>query len=129
MSQGTHVDQVGGQHYQAGAALQHWDYMEKYDIDYLTSNATKYIMRWRKKSTPALDLGKAASYVEKALKCRPGEQVAPRLMPLTEVNEMCRDANLHPEDQVLMRRLLSWGNRACFESTLTSLLEMKGTLV
>jgi hypothetical protein len=120
----NYVEQVGGKHYNAGDADQHWDVMERHDIDYLTATATKYLMRWRKKGTPRLDLGKAASYVEKAIKCRPG-QGARRLAPEAEVDAMCLAAGVHWMDGELIKSLLCSGSHQDYVATLARVQEME----
>jgi hypothetical protein len=117
-----HVDQVGGKHYQA--EIQHWDICEQYDVDYLTATATKYLTRWRKKGTPKLDLGKAASYIEKALKCRPG-QGARRLVPQDQLNAFYAANRIHWMDGELISALLASGSRGDFEATLEKVREME----
>jgi len=121
------VKQVGGDHYAAGGEDQHWDYMERYDIDYLTGQATKYGMRWRKKGTARLDLGKAASYVEKAVLSRPG-QGARRLMPEAEVDRMCTAAKVHWQDRdELNKPLLSSGSHDDYVAVLERLRALEAT--
>jgi hypothetical protein len=68
-----YVPQVGGSHYERGVNLenQHWDLMDRWDIEYLVATATKYITRWDFKGTPLLDLQKSVSYLEKQLKLHP----------------------------------------------------------
>lgn len=125
MTQDTYVAQVGGKHYRVeGDAPQHWDVVEKYDIDYLTGQASKYLMRWRKKGTPKLDLGKSASFIEKALACRPGRG-ALRLASEHDVDAMCVGARTHWMDAELVKALLCSGSRADFEATLARVREME----
>ena len=102
----TYVEQVGGDHY--AADLQHWDVMGRYDVDYLSGTATKYLMRWRKKAKPVEDLGKAKSYLQKRLAMFPGQPI-PRLVPLGELQIMF-DANMTPgEDAAIIRVILASG--------------------
>lgn len=102
----TYVEQVGGTHY--AADLQHWDVMGRYDVDYLSATATKYLMRWRKKGIPIEDLGKAKSYLKKRLAMFPGQPI-PRLVPLAELQLMF-DANATPgEDAAIIRVILASG--------------------
>lgn len=56
--------QVGGNHY--AAAIQHWDFVAAYRLDYFQGVATKYICRWRKKNGLE-DLRKAAHYLIKRI--------------------------------------------------------------
>jgi hypothetical protein len=115
------VEQVGGDHYQA--ELQHWDVCEQYDVGYLEGNATKYMMRWRKKGKPAEDLGKACSYVEKALADRPG-QGARRLVPGHVLAQLYRSNNTDPEDAALISLLLGSGSHEDFGRVLNRLHQM-----
>lgn len=62
--------QVGGKHYSNGMAdLQHWDIVDKFDLDYFQGQVTKYLFRWKKKGlTPEArmqDLEKAQHFLEK----------------------------------------------------------------
>jgi hypothetical protein len=118
----THVDQVGGKHYQA--ETQHWDIVEKYDVDYLLGTGTKYLTRWRKKGTPRLDLGKAASYFEKALLCRPG-QGARRLVPQDALDGFYAANRIHWMDAELITAVLASGSHADIEATLAKVREME----
>jgi hypothetical protein len=70
-----YVKQVGGTHYERGVNLenQHWDLMDRFDIEYLVATSSKYIIRWDHKGFPLLDLGKSASYLTKQLLCHPNQ--------------------------------------------------------
>lgn len=119
----THVDQVGGKHYAADGD-QHWDVIERYDADYLLGNATKYLLRWRKKGTARIDLGKAASYIEKAIKCRP-DQGARRLVPEFAVHALAASTKTHWMDRDLIAQLLSSGSHADLVEVLAKVREME----
>jgi len=68
------IKQVGGEHYEYGDPdNQHWDLMDRWDIEYLPATATKYIVRFDRKGTPKLDLEKSISYLEKQLQCHPNK--------------------------------------------------------
>lgn len=123
MASDTHVEQVGGTHYSAPEGQGHWDLMERYDVDYLTATATKYLTRWRKKGTPRLDLGKAASYIEKALLCRPGWGT-PRLVPQEALDQFYAANKVELVDGMLMTMLLGSGKRRDVELTLASVRVM-----
>ena len=63
--------QVAGSHYQdAGecphckGALQHWDMVAMFELDYFQGQITKYVMRWPKKNG-VQDLEKAAHFLQK----------------------------------------------------------------
>lgn len=60
----THVDQVGGNHYQA--PYQHWDWVAETGLGYLEGCASKYVYRWQAKAG-AEDLKKALSFINKAM--------------------------------------------------------------
>lgn len=68
-----YVAQVGGIHYEYGNNLsnQHWDLMDRWDIEYLAATGSKYVVRWDTKGSPVLDIGKSISYLQKQLLCRP----------------------------------------------------------
>jgi hypothetical protein len=55
--------QVGGLHYKS--SYEHWDLVVLLDQNYLEGCATAYVVRWRKKSTPILDLKKALHFLNK----------------------------------------------------------------
>lgn len=55
--------QVGGSHYGLGA-LQHWDIVALFNLDYFQGNISKYVFRWREKGG-VQDLEKAQHYLEK----------------------------------------------------------------
>lgn len=55
--------QVGGDHYQKGAQ-QHWDLCVRWDLPYLESAASKYLLRWREKGGLE-SVEKAIHYLEK----------------------------------------------------------------
>ena len=62
---GANDTQVGGTHYK-GEGVQHWDWVSDNNIGYLAGNATKYIVRHRKKNG-LQDLEKARHYVVKMI--------------------------------------------------------------
>lgn len=121
----TFVAQVGGKHYLADGE-QHWDHMERFDIGYLEGTASKYLMRWRKKGSAKLDLGKAASYIEKAILCRPG-QGARRLMTVDAADAMCAAARCHWMDRELIVQLLCSGSHQDFVDVLARVREMEAS--
>jgi len=59
--------QVGGDHYKKTGAVQHWDLVHIYKLDYLLGCATKYLSRWPLKGTPVQDARKAKHFFEKWL--------------------------------------------------------------
>ena len=52
------------QHYK-GKAIEHWDVVEAWGLDYLLGCATKYMSRHKEKGTPLLDIEKAIIYTTK----------------------------------------------------------------
>lgn len=106
----THVEQIGGKHYQAEVpGQQHWDLVERFDVDYLLATATKYLTRWRKKQTPEEDLKKAHSYIQKAILCRPG-QGARRLVSEDQLKAFYEANRIHWMDAEIITRLLASGS-------------------
>lgn len=63
----NYVKQEGGDHYQS--TYEHWDWVQEAGIGYLVGNATKYLVRWRKKNG-VQDLLKARTYLEKIIATR-----------------------------------------------------------
>lgn len=55
--------QVGGLHYK-GADMEHWDLVLALGLGYFEGQATKYVMRWRKKNGVE-DLKKSVHYLQK----------------------------------------------------------------
>ncbi len=106
----THVAQVGGRHYQSSSpGQQHWDLVERFDLDYLLATATKYLARARKKGNMGEDLRKAASYVEKAMLCRPG-QGALRLANPADVDAFVAANSIHWMDGEVIKLLICSGS-------------------
>jgi hypothetical protein len=57
-------EQVGGDHYKKHGALQHWDIVHLFKLDYFQGQITKYVMRWKDKNG-IQDLQKAAHFLKK----------------------------------------------------------------
>lgn len=61
--------QEGGNHYNNGEGLQHWDLVNMYRWDYYQAQITKYVMRWKKKHKTHAgrveDLRKARHFLDK----------------------------------------------------------------
>jgi hypothetical protein len=57
--------QHGGKHYKR-FKIQPWDAIIDWDLDFLTGNAVKYLVRWRDKGGTE-DLLKAQHYIQKLL--------------------------------------------------------------
>lgn len=56
--------QVAGSHYSKHGAIQHWDIVVHFGLDYFQGQITKYLMRWRDKGG-IQDLRKAAHFLQK----------------------------------------------------------------
>lgn len=101
------VKQVGGTHYGAPGAVQHWDVCTKYEVPYLEGCASKYLSRWREKSG-LVDLRKALSYVQKRLEMSqhtpyPG----PRTVPIrVAMSAFPRPAMAEPWERLVMLALM-----------------------
>ena len=115
----TTVAQVGGTHYQA--KTQHWDLMERWDIDYLAGNATAYILRFDRKGTPRQDLEKAKSYLEKMLEGKRGTR---RLVPFAALEEFYNDNKMDAGKRRLYNLILEGGTEAEIMSAIMTLLVM-----
>ena len=55
--------QVGGDHYQA--AIQPWDIIDAWELDFYEGNALKYLLRYKFKGKALEDLDKLAHYVQR----------------------------------------------------------------
>lgn len=55
--------QVGGTHYQS--AIQPWDIIDAWEMDFYEGNALKYLLRYRFKGKPLEDLEKLEHYVKR----------------------------------------------------------------
>lgn len=104
----TYVEQVGGKHYEYGDKIdnQHWDLMDRWDIEYLPATASKYVIRWDRKGTPLLDLGKSVSYLTKQLACHPNRGCR-RVVPFLALHTWFDDNSLRmSEPREAEKRLL-----------------------
>lgn len=59
----TSTYQVGGDHYQA--AIQPWEIIDAWEMDFYEGNALKYLLRYRFKGKPVEDLEKLEHYVKR----------------------------------------------------------------
>ena len=64
MRSGVERRQVGGRHY-VDHAIQPWDIIDEYGLDYYEGNALKYLLR--RKTDRIEDLEKAIHYIEKRI--------------------------------------------------------------
>ncbi len=56
--------QIAGSHYSKHGAIQHWDVVALFDLDYFQGQITKYLFRWKDKNGLE-DLKKAQHFLEK----------------------------------------------------------------
>lgn len=61
--QASSTYQVGGSHYQA--AIQPWEIIDAWEMDFYEGNALKYLLRYRFKGKPLEDLEKLEHYIKK----------------------------------------------------------------
>lgn len=94
-----YVEQAGGDHYKSRD--QHWDLMDRWDVEYLPATASKYVVRYDRKGTPKLDLDKAITYLEKQLACHPNKGCR-RLIPYEAMQEWCVDNKIEGKKRLLM---------------------------
>jgi hypothetical protein len=98
----SRIAQVGGRHYESDG-VQHWDVMEDHDVAYLEATATKYIVRWDRKGTPELDLGKARSYLKRILQARRNVR---RGVPYIVLHQFYLANNMDAEKQAVITLIL-----------------------
>jgi hypothetical protein len=112
-----HIAQVGGTHYEAEDGIQHWDIMEKCDVAYLEATATKYLVRWDRKGSPLLDLGKARSYLQRLLQDRNSVR---RSVPTALLGRFCDGNTLDKEKRALLTMILDpdYGQRGNLETAI-----------
>lgn len=95
------TQQIGGTHY--SAALQHWDVMEKHDVEYLLATASKYLLRHRKKGGIE-DLRKSLSYVERKLE---ETWVIRRHVATADINSLAQQYGLDAHEREILHLLHS----------------------
>jgi hypothetical protein len=71
--------QVGGDHYAKFGALQHWDFVAHFNLDYFQGQITKYVIRWKDKGGIS-DLKKAYHFLAKYIELQ--EAAAKTLDPI-----------------------------------------------
>lgn len=64
MSKDANDRQEGGSHYKKAGALQHWDCVALFNLDYFQGNISKYLFRWKDKGG-FVDLDKMMHYGQK----------------------------------------------------------------
>jgi hypothetical protein len=90
--------------------------MEEHDISYLEANASKYIVRYDMKGTPAQDLRKASSYLLRLLQDRRG--VRRRLDAAVLEPWLLKNGTSGFKDD-LLRLILQVGTRPALEVALS----------
>lgn len=88
--------QVGGDHY-ARHAIQPWDIIEEYRLDFWLGNVIKYVLRHKPGETRLVDLQKARHYLDK--------RIAMEDAALRAAHPPLPPASLEPADHY-------WGNLA-----------------
>lgn len=68
----ANAKQEGGTHYAKHEALQHWDVVAHFGLDYFQGQITKYVLRWKDKGG-VQDLRKAAHFLEKYIELQEKE--------------------------------------------------------
>ena len=115
MSSEANKRQVGGSHY--ASAYQHWDFAaELFGPGYFKGQATKYVMRARKKNG-IQDLEKALHFLDKLaevdwkelgwIEQRPAGSVGSRCIP-----RLARENGLNPEETGVISRITHARNKA-----------------
>jgi hypothetical protein len=99
--------------------------MEEYDVAYLEATATKYICRWDLKGTPALDLGKGVSYLQKMLRNGRGTR---RLVPDAALTEFCDIIQADMVKRALLRLVLVFGEEVSIHAAVVQMQRMVLTL-
>lgn len=97
--------QIGGTHYQS--AWQHWDIVEEYNIGYLESVATKYIMRHRRKNGIE-DLQKALHFIDKLLSLHRTPRGSINMEAILEFGKVNK---LSDPELAAVRLLFSWNDQ------------------
>lgn len=113
------VAQEGGSHYQS--ELQHWDVMEKNDVEYLLATASKYVIRWRRKGG-AEDLRKAISYVRRKLV---ETVLVRRFVSFAEITALAGQYGMGPEETRILL-MLHTQNYADLPGAVAALRELMG---
>lgn len=140
MQSRSHVEQVGGTHYQA--PYQHWDLMDDHQVSYLESCASKYVMRWREKGG-IQDLQKSISYlkkrlaameakdtirenknVEEFLSCGPSYIYRNFNIPPLKLDRFLDQANVPSEESWIIKLILQWENKNDLLSAIDGLAKL-----
>lgn len=104
-------DQVGGRHYKS--SYEHWDLVLATGMGYLEGQATKYVVRWRRKNGVE-DLRKAQHFLDKIaenqLRARLIAPRAPRAVVLDEVELFASRNALPDRERLFVRVVASWEN-------------------
>lgn len=122
--------QVDGTHYKKGGAVQHWDFVDRNELDYLTGCATKYIARNRfKHPSPIKDLEKAQHYIDKIYDqvVRGFKKPRGTIIPLViSVDAFAKANDLTPIERDLVHDLVYWEQKEVLAEavmTLQSLID------
>lgn len=114
----SHVDQVGGTHYQG--EYQHWDLVVDNNITYLESCASKYVSRWQDKNGVE-DLLKAISYLSKLKKSFSSRSFV--VDPL-KVTRWFEAVNVEPAEQQICWLIFCWRNHGDIDKAIIMIRDL-----
>jgi hypothetical protein len=101
--------QVGGSHYKATDAMQHWDIVELHGVGYLEAAATKYIQRRKDPKKRLEDLEKSGHYTVKLIELHQLGKRNPRgAVPIGVINKYCAAFGLSELEKVAITMLFRW---------------------
>lgn len=100
--------QIGGEHYKS--RYQHWDFVIENNIDYLRANASKYVVRNRKKNGVE-DLKKAIHYLEKFIEAPRGYDYKPRA-DFVSVGRLGEECELLEREKRILYTLFCWEGKS-----------------
>jgi len=119
----TYVPQTGGSHYEFGNVdNQHWDLMDRWDIEYLAATASKYVVRYDRKGTPKLDLEKSISYLTKQLACHPNKGCR-RTIPIDDMILWYESNPVLPRKQLILELIHCQGTPRALKRAIELLKE------
>lgn len=119
---GANLRQVGGDHYNKGSKVQHWDFVVGHNIGYLEGVATKYPVRWRSKNG-VQDLEKTKHYIEKLVEKAMAGYRPTSTATTREVEAWCLDNGVDLIESLIIRDLFTWQPNGTKEGPIPSKLE------
>jgi hypothetical protein len=98
--------QVGGDHYKS--ELQHWDFVEDFEVPYLEAQVLRYVTRAYRKNGVE-DLEKAVHTVEKLMDRVVNFRRQPYVyIPDVYIKVYCSENHLDDEQRGIITKLLQW---------------------